>query len=65
MRDLATAAHARSMITSFAAGTLVVLGVLLAVLGLLAAGDMRVVLLGLGAIAVGGLLGLLDRRVAA
>jgi hypothetical protein len=53
------------MLTSFAAGTLVVLGTLLTVLGLFAAGDMLVVLIGLGAVAVGGVLALLDRHVAA
>jgi hypothetical protein len=50
------------MITSFAAGALIVIGILLAALGLFAAGDVLLVLVGLGSIAVGGLLGLLDRR---
>jgi hypothetical protein len=50
------------MITSFAAGALVVIGILVAALGLFAAGDVLIVLVGLGSIAVGGALGLLDRR---
>jgi hypothetical protein len=58
-------AQARAMLTSFAAGTLVVLGVLLTVLGLFTAGNILIVVVGLGAIAVGGILGLLDRRAAA
>jgi hypothetical protein len=57
-------AQAQAMMTSFAAGTLIVLGVLLTVLGLFAAGNMLIVLVGLGAVAVGGILGLLDRRAA-
>jgi hypothetical protein len=57
-------AQAQAMMTSFAAGTLIVLGVLLTVLGLFAAGNMLIVLVGLGAVAVGGILGLLDLRAA-
>jgi len=49
--------------TSFAAGTLIVLGVLLTFLGLFAAGDLGFVLAGLGSVAGGGLLGLFERRV--
>ncbi len=52
------------MFTNFAAGTLIVLGVLLAVLGLLAAGEMTVVVIGLASVLAGGVLGLADRRVA-
>jgi hypothetical protein len=65
MRGHARAGQAGRMITSFAAGALIVLGILLAALGLFAAGDIVIVLVGLGAIAVGGILGLLDRRSAA
>jgi hypothetical protein len=50
------------MITSFAAGALVVIGILVVALGLFAAGDVLIVLIGLGSIAVGGALGLLGRR---
>lgn len=52
------------MYTSFASGTLIVLGVLLAVLGLFTGGTVLLVLIGLGSITVGGLLGLLERRTA-
>lgn len=52
------------MYTSFASGTLIVLGVLLAVLGLFTGGAVLLVLIGLGSITVGGLLGLLERRTA-
>jgi hypothetical protein len=51
------------MYASMASGALVVLGILVAVLGLFAAGSMPVVLTGLGSIAVGGMLGVLERRV--
>jgi hypothetical protein len=50
------------MATDLAAGALVVLGILIAVLGLLAAGDMIVVVAGLASVFAGGLLGLLGRR---
>jgi hypothetical protein len=50
------------MLASFAAGTLVVIGVLLVFLGLFAAGNLAVVIVGLGSIAAGGVLALLDRR---
>lgn len=53
------------MFTSFAAGALIVLGVLLTVLGVMAAGATPFVLIGLGSITVGGVLGLLERRVGA
>ncbi|HEX2884562.1 MAG TPA: hypothetical protein VHQ42_08305 [Candidatus Limnocylindria bacterium] len=52
------------MVTNFAAGTLIVLGVLLAVLGLFAAGEMVVVAIGLASVLAGGLLGLAERRLA-
>ncbi|HEX7347003.1 MAG TPA: hypothetical protein VF253_09435 [Candidatus Limnocylindrales bacterium] len=51
------------MFTSFAAGTLIVLGVLIAVLGFLAGGRIDFVGLGLGAILAAGILGLLERRM--
>jgi hypothetical protein len=51
------------MTTSFAAGALIVLGILLTVLGFIAGGgNVTFTLIGLGAIAIGGLLGVLDRR---
>ncbi len=50
------------MLANFASGTLIVLGVLITVLGFLAGGSIAFVLIGLGAVAVGGMLGLLDRR---
>ena len=52
------------MYTSFASGTLIVRGVLFAVLGLLAAGNLLLILVGLGSITMGGVLGLLERRTA-
>lgn len=53
------------MLTNVAAGTLIVLGVLLTVLGFLAGGgNVTFTLIGLGAVAVGGILGLLGRRTA-
>lgn len=51
------------MYANFAAGTLIVLGILITLLGLLAAGSMLVVLIGLGAIAMAGILSVLERRV--
>jgi hypothetical protein len=54
----------KPMFATFAAGTLVVLGILIAVLGFLAGGSMPFVIVGLVAVFAGGLLGLLDRRVA-
>lgn len=52
------------MYTSFAAGTLIVLGVLIAVLGFLGGGRIEFVGLGLGAVLAAGLLGLFERGVA-
>ena len=54
------------MLASFAAGTLIGLGVLLTVLtvlGVFAGGSVPFTLIGLAAVAVGGVLGLLDRRL--
>jgi hypothetical protein len=51
------------MLTNFAAGTLIVLGVLLTVLGVFSGGSVPFTLIGLAAVAVGGVLGLLDRRL--
>jgi hypothetical protein len=50
------------MYANFASGTLIVIGVLLAVLGVLAAGNMIMVVIGLVSILAGGLLGVADRR---
>jgi hypothetical protein len=50
------------MDASFAAGTLIVLGVLLTVLGFLAGGSIAFTLIGLGAIGFAGVLSVLDRR---
>lgn len=60
-----TTTHGRhhAMYTSFAAGTLIVLGVLITVLGFLAGGRIEFVGLGLGAILAAGLLGLVERRI--
>ncbi len=52
------------MIASFAAGTLIVLGVLIAVLGFLGGGHLDFVGLGLGAIFAAGVLSLVERRLA-
>jgi hypothetical protein len=52
------------MFTSFAAGTLVVLGILITVLGFLAGGSLPFVIIGLTAVFAAGLLGLLERRSA-
>lgn len=51
------------MYANFAAGTLIVLGVLLTVLGFLAGGSITFTLIGLGAIGFAGMLGILDRHV--
>ena len=51
------------MYASFAAGTLIVLGAVLAVLGMLLAASVGLVLIGLGSVAVGGFISLLDRRL--
>jgi hypothetical protein len=50
------------MYTNFAAGTLIVLGVLIAVLGLFAAGEMLVVVVGLASVLAGGMLGAVAGR---
>lgn len=51
------------MYANFASGTLIVLGVLITVLGLFAAGEMVVVVVvGLGAVLAGGLLGAVASR---
>ena len=57
-----TKAHA--MLTSFAAGTLIVLGVLITVLGFLAGGHIDFVGIGLAAIFGAGVLSLLERKIA-
>jgi hypothetical protein len=51
------------MYASFASGTLIVLGVILTVLGVIAGGSIAFTLIGLGAIAAGGVIGLLEARV--
>ena len=51
------------MYTNLAAGLLIVLGAVIAVLGFLLAGEMVMVVIGLGSIAAGGILGILDRRL--
>lgn len=54
------------MLANFAAGTLIVLGVLLTVLGFLYAdGKTTFTLIGLGSVAIGGMLGLVARRLEA
>lgn len=50
------------MVATFAAGALVVLGILIAVLGLFAGGSIIVSSVGLVTIAVGGMLSLLVER---
>lgn len=50
------------MYANFAAGTLIVLGVLITVLGLFAAGEMLVVVVGLAAVLAGGMLGAIAAR---
>ena len=50
------------MYTNFAAGTLIALGVLIAVLGLFAAGEMLVVVVGLASVLAGGMLGAVAGR---
>jgi hypothetical protein len=51
------------MFVSFASGTLIVLGVILTVLGVFAGGSIAFTLIGLGAVAGGGVIGLLEVRV--
>jgi len=50
------------MYTSFASATLIVLGVVIAVLGFLLAGNLAMVVVGLLSVLAGGLLGLADKR---
>ena len=50
------------MYANFAAGTLIVLGVVIAVLGLILAGSLPLVALGLGSVAAGGLISAPARR---
>jgi hypothetical protein len=52
------------MTTSLPVAALVMLGSLIAVLGLFAAGSIEVAAVGLGAVAVGGVLDVLGRRAA-
>ena len=52
------------MYTSFAAGTLIVLGAVITVLGFLLLGNIVMVVVGLLAVFGGGLLGKLERRAA-
>ena len=56
--------RAYAMLTSFAAGTLVVLGVLITVLGFLAGGHIAFVGIGLAAVFGAGVLSLLERKIA-
>jgi hypothetical protein len=51
------------MYANFASGTLIVLGVLLTVLGFLGGGNVTFTIIGLVAVAMGGVIGLLERRV--
>jgi hypothetical protein len=55
--------EAAPVVTSFASGALVVLGILVAVLGLFAAGNIGLTLIGLGTIFAGGVLGVAERRL--
>jgi uncharacterized membrane protein len=50
------------MYTNFASATLIVLGVVIAILGFLLAGNLQMVVIGLLSVLAGGLLGLADRR---
>jgi len=50
------------MYANFAAGTLIVLGALITVLGLFAAAEMLVVIVGLAAVLAGGMLGAVAAR---
>ena len=52
------------MYTSFASGTLIVLGVVITVLGFLVAGNLLMAVVGLVSVLAGGLLGLAERRFA-
>ena len=50
------------MYANFAAGTLIVLGAVIAILGFILAGSLAVIVTGLAAVAVGGLLSAFARR---
>lgn len=50
------------MYANFAAGTLIVLGAVIASLGFILAGSLPTVALGLGAVAVGGVISAVARR---
>ena len=50
------------MFADFAAGTLIVIGAVIAILGFILAGSMSLMALGLGAVAVGGLVSLASKR---
>jgi hypothetical protein len=52
------------MYANFAAGTLIVLGAVIAILGVILAGSLPTVVVGLAAVAVGGMISALDRRPA-
>ena len=56
--------RAYAMLASFAAGTLIVLGVLITVLGFLAGGHIAFVGVGLAAVFGAGVLSLLERKIA-
>jgi hypothetical protein len=64
MAEHANTARSRAMTTSLPVAALVVLGSLIAVLGLFAAGSIVVATVGLVAIAVAGVLDLFGRRAA-
>jgi hypothetical protein len=53
------------MYADFAAGTLIVLGAVIAILGFILAGSLPSVVTGMAAIAVGGLISALARRATA
>ena len=59
-----TSALEPPMYTSFASGTLIVLGVVITVLGFLLAANLLMAVVGLVSVLAGGLLGLAERRVA-
>ena len=52
------------MYTSFASGTLIVLGVVITVLGFLLAANLFMAIVGLVSVLAGGVLGRADRRLA-
>ncbi len=52
------------MYTTFASGTLIVLGVVITVLGFVLAANLVMATVGLVSVLAGGLLGLADRRLA-